>query len=186
MRLFVAMDLSDTVRAAIAKFSEKLGAEFPSARWVRIEGIHVTLKFIGEVGEERVARIEDVLSTVHSDAPVEMNFRGAGFFPDESRPRVFWIGIESTPNLAEIAAQIETQLEPLGIPRESREFEPHLTLARISESRGIDKLRHALRRNGQAEFGAVRTNEMHLYRSELGRGGAKYTRLRTFTFAKTS
>ena len=97
---------------------------------------------------------------------------------------MLWIGIDGTPNLAEIATQVEAQLEPLGIARESREFKPHLTLARISESRGIEKLREALRRMGPIEFGSVRTNEMHLYRSELGRGGAKYTRLKTFTFAK--
>ena len=115
-----------------------------------------------------------------------MNFRGTGFFPDEHRPRVFWIGIDCTPNLAEIAEQIETRLEPLGILRESREFKPHLTLSRISETRGIDKLREALRQYGAIDFGTVRTNEMHLYRSELGRGGAKYTRLKTFIFAKAN
>lgn len=186
MRLFVALDLNDAVRAEIATFCETLQAEFPSARWARIEGIHVTLKFIGEVPEESVEQIEGALSAVDSDSPVEMNFRGAGFFPNERRPRVFWIGIDATPNLAEMVARIETQLEPLGVSRESREFRPHLTLARISESRGIEKLRDALRRQGPVEFGAVRTSEMHLYQSELGRGGAKYTRLKSFAFAKAS
>ncbi len=94
MRLFVALDLSDAVRTAIAKFCETLRAEFPSARWVRSEGIHVTLKFIGEVEDDRVEKIENALSTVVSNVPVEMNFRGTGFFPNERRPRVFWIGIE--------------------------------------------------------------------------------------------
>jgi 2'-5' RNA ligase len=184
VRLFVALDLGDTVRTVMAQFCDKLRAEFPSARWVRSEGIHVTLKFIGEVSEDRVAPIENALSTVNSDAPAEMKFRGAGFFPDERRPRVFWIGIDATPNLAEIAAQIETQLEPLEIARESRGFKPHLTLARIQDSRGIEELHAALRRNGPADFGGMRTNEMHLYRSELRRGGAKYTRVKTFAFAK--
>ena len=115
MRLFVALDLSYEVRDAIAKFSEKLRAEFPWAKWARSEGIHVTLKFIGEVQDDRVAQIENALASVSSTAPIEMNFRGAGFFPDERRPRVFWIGIDSTPNFAEIAAQVETRLEPLGI-----------------------------------------------------------------------
>ncbi len=184
MRLFVALDLSDSVRAAIVKFSEELRVEFPSARWARNEGIHVTLKFIGEVQDERIPQIDNSLSMVNAATPVEMNFRRAGFFPDERRPRVFWIGIDGTPNLAEIAEQIEAHLEPLGIARESREFKPHLTLARISESHGIEKLRDALRRMGPIEFGSVCTNEMHLYRSELGRGGAKYTRLKTFAFAK--
>ena len=184
MRLFVALDLSDAVRTEIAKFCETLRAEFPSARWVRSEGIHVTLKFIGELEDDRVEKIENALSIVASNAPVEMSFRGTGFFPNERRARVFWIGIEATPNLAEIAAQVETQLEPLGIARESREFKPHLTLARIEELRGIEKLHEALRRHAPADFGTFRTNEMYLYRSELGRGGAKYTRLKTFAFAR--
>ena len=184
MRLFVALDLSDAVRSEIAKFCETLRAEFPSARWVRSEGIHVTVKFIGEVGDDRVEKIGNALSAVVSNAPVEMNFRGTGFFPNERRPRVFWIGMAATPSLAEIAAQVETQMEPLGIARESRKFKPHLTLARIEDSRGIDKLQEALRRRGPTDFGAVRTNEMYLYRSELGRGGAKYTRVKTFAFAK--
>ena len=184
MRLFVALDLSNAVRAGIANFCETLRADFPSARWVRSEGIHVTLKFIGEVSDGRVEQIEDALGTVVCNAAVEMRFRGTGFFPNEWRPRVFWIGIEATPNLAEIAAQFETMLEPLGIARESREFKPHLTLARIEETRGIEKLHDAIRRIGPVDFGTVRTNEMYLYRSELGRGGAKYTRLKTFTFAK--
>jgi 2'-5' RNA ligase len=186
MRLFVALDLSDQVRAAIAEFSEKLRAEFPSAKWARSEGMHVTLKFIGEVQDDRVPQIENALSAVNSAASVEMNFRGVGFFPDERRPRVFWIGINGTHNLAEVAAQIETGLEPLGVARESREFRPHLTLVRISDSRGIEKLRGGLRKYGALDFGTVRTNEMHLYRSELGPGGAKYTRLKTFIFAKAN
>jgi RNA 2',3'-cyclic 3'-phosphodiesterase len=183
MRLFVALDLSDAVRTALAEFCEKLRAEFPSARWVRSEGMHVTVKFIGEASGDGAAQIEDALSAVRSDAPVEMSFRGSGFFPDERRPRVFWIGIEATPNLGEIAARVETQLEPLGIAHESREFKPHLTLARFEETRGIEKLHDAMRRSAPEDFGTMRTNEMHLYQSELGRGGAKYTRVKTFVFA---
>lgn len=186
MRLFLALDLNEEVRGTIAEFSEKSRAEFPSAKWARSEGIHVTLKFIGEVQEDHLPQIEKALSGVSSNAPVKMNFRGAGFFPDERRPRVFWIGIDSTPTLGEIAAQIETKLELLGFARESREFKPHLTLARITELGGIDKLRSTIRKHGALDFGNVRTNEMHLYQSELGRGGAKYTRLKTFIFAKAN
>jgi len=184
MRLFVALDLSDSVRAALTEFCDKLRAEFPSARWVRSEGLHVTLKFIGEVKEDRLAQIENSLNAVNSTSPVEMNFHGAGFFPDARRPRVFWIGIDGSPNLAEIATQVESHLEPFGIARESREFKPHLTLTRISDTRGIEKLHDAVRRHGPADFGTVRTNEIHLYRSELGRGGAKYTRMKTVVFSK--
>jgi len=184
VRLFVALRLNHEVRSAIAQFCDKLRPEFPAARWVRTEGIHVTLNFIGEVASELQSKIESALSEVRSDAPVEMKFRGTGFFPDARRPRVFWAGIEASSNLSDVAAQIESRLEPLGIAGEAREFKPHLTLARIPESRGIEKLHDALRRIGAVNFGAVQTSEMHLYQSELGRGGAKYKCLKSFNFSR--
>ncbi|MFZ0819372.1 MAG: RNA 2',3'-cyclic phosphodiesterase [Candidatus Acidiferrales bacterium] len=183
MRLFIALDLSESVRAAISAFCEKLRRALPSARWVRPEGIHVTLKFIGELSEDRVGPIQSALEKIHSLAPVEMAFRGTGFFPNERRPRVFWAGIEASPNLARIASDIEAQLEPLGIAREAREFRPHLTLARFDELRGIEKLLAALHESAVQEFGAQKTSEMHLYESKLGRGGAQYTRVATFHFS---
>lgn len=183
MRLFVALDLNESVRDAIAQFSDKLRAAFPAARWVRPEGIHVTLKFIGEIDDPLVPRIRMALSEVRSSAPVEMIFRGVGFFPNEKRPRVFWVGIDASHNLAEIAADVENRLAPLGITPESRAFRPHITLARIDEARGLEKLHTSVRDAGAVQFGAVRTSELHLYRSELVRGGSRYTRVESFTFA---
>jgi 2'-5' RNA ligase len=184
VRLFVALDLSEPVRATLSTFCEKLRRAFPAARWVRPEGIHVTLKFIGEVNQDRVGPIQAALERIHSDAPVELHFHGTGFFPNERRPRVFWVGIEASPNLTQIASEVESQLEPLGIPRESREFRPHLTLARIEESRDIDKLRTALQEAGPQEFGTIRTFEMYLYESKISRGGAQYPRVATFPFVR--
>lgn len=186
MRLFVALDLSGPVRAAITQFCDKLRRAFPSARWVRPEGIHVTLKFIGETAEDKMGPIRETLAAIRSPAPVDMKFRGVGFFPDERRPRVFWVGIHASPNLAEIAAEVESRLAALGIAPESRPFRPHLTLARLDSAHGIEKLRAVLEETGDVEFGTVHTGEMYLYRSELGRGGARYTRLETFAFARLS
>jgi 2'-5' RNA ligase len=183
VRLFVALDLSESVRAAISAFCEKLRLAIPAARWVRPEGIHVTLKFIGEVNDDRVRPIQSALGKIHSAAPAEMSFRGTGFFPNDRRPRVFWIGIDASPNLAQIASKIEAQLEPLGIAREARDFSPHLTVARFDNLRGIEKLHAALRESGPREFGAVKTSEMVLYQSKPGRGGAQYTRVATFQFS---
>ncbi len=183
MRLFVALDLGESVRAAILAFCEKLRRALPAARWVRPEGIHVTLKFIGEVEEDRVAPIQSALEKIHSAAPVEMIFRGTGFFPNERRPRVFWVGIDASPKLPQIASEIEARLEPFGIARETREFRPHLTLARFDDFRSIEKLHAPLRESGAQEFGAVKTSDMHLYQSKLGPNGAQYTRLATFHFS---
>jgi 2'-5' RNA ligase len=177
------MDLTDAVRAAIVRYCDGLRKAFPSARWVKPDGMHVTLKFIGEVNADKVHGIGAALGEIRSPLPVDMTFQGVGFFPTERRPRVFWIGIAHSPNLAEIAAGIESRLEPLGITGETRAFHPHLTLARLEDSRGVEKLHAAIRGAGPAEFGDVRASEMHLYQSELKPGGAQYARLASFRLA---
>ncbi len=187
MRLFVAIDIAEATRGALARLIQQLRPACPGARWVRVGGLHVTLKFIGEAAEEKRAGIEAALSAARTGAgpaPVELNFRGMGFFPGERRPRVLWAGIEATANLAELAAQIEARLEPLGLPRESREFHPHLTLARFDSPQGLAQL-HAMiaklrETPGALDFGRAMAREFHLYRSELERGGAVYTRLASF------
>lgn len=176
------MDLNDSVREAILRFCERLRPLCPTAKWVRVEGMHVTLKFLGEINEPLLAKIPQALADVRSNGPVEMNFRGTGFFPSPGRPRVLWIGIAASPNLAEIAAEIESRLEPLGIPRESREFKPHLTLARLESPQGLDALRRELESAAGIEFGSIRTAEFYLYQSQLQRGGSRYMRLKTFRF----
>jgi 2'-5' RNA ligase len=182
LRVFVALEIPADVRGAIAALQRKLEPECRGARWVRPDGIHVTLKFIGEAAPEKVEHIKSELSGVRAASAVRIAFRGAGFFPNERHPRVFWAGIEATPNLAELAAEIESRLERLGIPRESRDFRPHLTLARFKSEEGLPRLRAALAGAGPLEFGSMETTEMHLIQSRLERGGAVYTRLATFIF----
>src|SRR3974390_3330681 len=97
MRLFVAMDIPDEVRRSVAALALKLRPLCKQARWVRIGGAHVTLKFIGEAPAEQAERIKTALAAVHISAPVEIRFRGAGFFPNERRPRVLWAGVEGGP-----------------------------------------------------------------------------------------
>ncbi len=186
MRVFVALDIPDEVRQALGSLVAQLERTCRGARWVRVAGLHLTLKFIGEVQPEMVERIQAELATIRLAAPVEMTFRDVGFFPNERRPRVFWVGISATPNLAELAGEIERRLEPLGIPREQRAFRPHLTLARFKSAEGLERLREALQSLGQLEFGATRTGEVHLYRSQLKPGGAEYTRLKTFSFVSSA
>jgi len=184
MRLFVAMDIPEDVRAALEVLAIKLRIACRHARWTRIEGLHVTLKFIGETPSEKVAEIEAALATLPSHAPIPLNFRGLGFFPNERRPRVLWAGIEAGPELAALAAEVETALHPLGIPREERPFSPHLTLARFDTPRGLYALRDTVEKAGPLEFGGTIAKEFYLYQSVLKRGGAEYTRLATFSFTE--
>jgi RNA 2',3'-cyclic 3'-phosphodiesterase len=184
MRLFVAIDFPDTVRTALRELMDKLRHETHGARWVRPEGMHVTLKFLGETGEKKVPGIRAALAQIHSADAVEMHFRGLGFFPNERRPRVLWCGIAASPNLAELAAGVETALEPLGFARESRAFVPHLTLARFPSPGGHQKLVRAAEELKEYDFGSTRESQMYLYQSVLHPGGAEYTRLESFSFLK--
>lgn len=186
MRLFVALDIPDETRAAVSKLIAQLAPLCRGAKWVRVEAMHLTLKFIGEQPEEKVPRIEKELTAVRSPAAVQLRFAGTGFFPNPRSPRVFWAGIHASSNLAALAAEIERRLEPLGIPREQRAFTPHLTLARFNSTAGLSHLREALERLGLPEFGSATISEFHLYRSQLQRGGAVYTRLATFPFVVAS
>lgn len=186
MRVFVALDIPEEVRQAIGEHIVRWEKVCRGARWVRVEGLHVTLKFIGEVQPEMVERIATHLVTIRLTAPVEMSFREVGFFPNERHPRVFWVGITATPNLGELAAEVEQRLESLGIPREQRPFRPHLTIARFKSEDGLNRLRESVLKAGPLEFGSTRTGELHLYRSHLKPGGAEYTRLKTFSFASSA
>lgn len=188
MRLFVALEIPSAVRENLATLMTELNAlekqsSGKKARWVRPENLHVTLKFIGETALDKLKGIVAALSTVRSGQPAELRFRGLGFFPNEKRPRVLWAGIAASPNLAAIAGDIEQQLEPLGFPREKRDFTPHLTLARFNPPGLSETLRAAVRENAERDFGALGAGDFHLIESQLKPSGAEYTTLHSFPFA---
>ncbi len=184
VRLFVALDLTEEIREALREPIAKLKPLGKNARWAHPEGIHVTLKFIGHVDASKLDAIRAALGTVQSNAAVEMQIRGVGFFPDERRPRVFWCGIEASANLAPLAAEIERALEPLGIPREERKFAPHLTLARLKDSHGVDNLVRATEEMKSRVFGSARACEFHLFESMTKPSGAEYRKIESYAFVK--
>ena len=190
MRLFVALEIPAKVRDEFAALINELRAADSSfsknrARWVRPENLHVTLKFIGHVDTGKLDGIRAALAEVRFDDPVEMRFRGLGFFPNAKRPRVFWAGMEASPNMAPLAAEIDTRLKKLGITSEAREYAPHLTLARFDPPGISDGLSEIAQQNVAREFGAARTGEFHLFESKTRASGAEYVRLSSFPFAKT-
>jgi len=190
MRLFVALDLPEEVRQSFRDLIAALKRDCPGVRWVRPEGIHVTLKFIGITDDKNLEAICTALSFIASDAPVEMRFQGLGFFPNERQPRVVWCGVEASANLATLATAVGRSLEPGGVPPESRPFVPHLTLARVEPGKistaEVQKLSQAARAIGVKVFGSIRETKFYLFESILEPGGAQYRRLREFPFVKGS
>ncbi|HKS83625.1 MAG TPA: RNA 2',3'-cyclic phosphodiesterase [Candidatus Acidoferrales bacterium] len=184
MRLFVAIDFPDAVREAIRGLIAQLKPESRSARWVRPEGMHITLKFLGETDPSRLGSIRSALSAIQSSQPVEMRFRALGFFPNERRPRVLWIGVEASPILAALAADADRALASIGFAPESRAFVPHLTLARFQSPKGTESLVRKAGELKDAEFGSTRESQFYLFQSILKPSGAEYRRLETFAFVR--
>lgn len=184
MRLFVALEIPASVRGALGEVSARLRPRAGrGVRWSDPSGIHLTLKFIGEIEAGAVQRIRGALAGIHRDHPVEVVFRGLGWFPTARHPRVLWAGVEGGSGLAELAGEMERVLEPLGIARESRNFQPHLTLARVKSEAGLDDLRRETERLGAPEFGRTTYSEFDLMESRLRPQGAVYTRVERFAFA---
>jgi RNA 2',3'-cyclic 3'-phosphodiesterase len=184
MRLFVALDVPEETHRVLGALMKSFGSVCHGARWVRPEGIHVTLKFIGHIADEKLSDIQERLSQVSFRPSIDVVFRKFGFFPNEKHPRVFFVGIEAGAQLAALAEEIESRLEPLEIAKESRAFQPHLTLARFKNSEGLPELRKKIASLPTQDFGGGAATEFHLYQSVLQSGGAVYTRLLTYRFAQ--
>lgn len=188
MRLFVALDIDENIRGKIARFIEGVREFSPDARWVRPESLHVTLKFIGEQPDPE--EIKRALSKI-SCTPFGVACRGYGFFPTAKSARVFWVGIESGPQLANLAKSVDETLIPLGIARETHAFSPHLTLTRTGSGRPARDTKDRPNRNFQRlqeklaalpapEFGTMTAREFFLYQSQLSPSGSRYTKIATF------
>src|SRR5258708_36298678 len=111
MRLFVALEIPSAVRENLTALLKSLRAVSPQTRWVRPENLHVTLKFIGEAPETKLAAIRGALAAARSDQPVTLDFRGLGFFPNDKHPRVFWAGIAASANRQTLSADIDKGTE---------------------------------------------------------------------------
>jgi 2'-5' RNA ligase len=194
MRLFVAIDIDDTIRANILRFVEGVQGLAPDARWVQPQSLHITLKFIGETPEQAITPMKDALGSIR-DSAFEMAFRGFGFFPSSRAARVFWIGIEAGAELHRLASGVDSALGRLGIAKEEHAYQPHLTLARRGSAaprRGrnersdtaFERLREKLTAAPDPDFGTMRVEEFFLYRSQLSPGGSKYTKMAKFEFAR--
>jgi 2'-5' RNA ligase len=182
MRLFIAVAVPPDISSAIATLIQELRPVAPQAKWVRTENMHITLKFIGGTDPGNLHRIQSALASIRSDQPVILEFRGVGFFSSEKRPRVLWIGTESSPNLKTLAADIDHALHQLGFPLENRPFTPHLTLARFNIPGLPPKLAAASKENATRSFGSLTAREFHLIESTLKSTGAEYTTLHSFPF----
>jgi 2'-5' RNA ligase len=184
VRSFVAVDLGAPVKTQLGVLQHELKARTPAGavRWVPPDAVHLTLKFLGDVPEERVGEIVAALQRVCGPlAPLSFSVAGAGCFPNLRRPNVVWVGVEDPSGaLRALQAAVEKALNPLGFPPENRPFKPHLTLGRTQRNAPGEDLRAVGERVGAlavGTLGQVDVREILLMRSDLLPGGARYTPL---------
>jgi len=179
VRLFAAIELDETTRAAIAAEQQRLIRAFGDAagslRLVKPDHMHLTLVFMGEIADERARPIVEAMDKRFALDPFVMEFGGAGVFPPHGAPRVLWVGIvQGAAEAIALQAAVADRLAPLGIEKEARPFRPHLTLARWREGRRADRPRLA----GESRTVARTSVEcVTLYQSRLSSAGPSYTAL---------
>ena len=180
MRAFVAIDLPESLRQTLGNEQARFRTLCPDARWMRPEGIHLTLKFLGEISDQQVAHVKEALRRIGPFETFRVQAKGFGFFPDARRPRVFWVGVDAPPALAQLAASVEDTLRPLGFPSENRPFSPHLTLARFKIPRSQPRIQALLTEQGNTPLGAFDVSEFFLWESKLSPHGSEYRKIDRF------
>jgi RNA 2',3'-cyclic 3'-phosphodiesterase len=185
MRLFVAVDLDDAVRAAVQRSTVALRQRLERLRtasrlgWVGPDRMHLTLVFLGEVSESIGGDIAARLASPVAVSPFSIRIGHVGMFPPSGRPRVLWLAVEDgLDELRRLHREVLNRLEGLEFAREARAFSPHLTLARFREP-GTVAERQALADVELPSFGASRVDHVTLYQSRLSPKGPTYLPVRT-------
>jgi 2'-5' RNA ligase len=178
IRTFIAVSISEKAREAVTEMINSLQNFSSGIRWVKPENMHLTLKFLGDVEEEKLPELEEALK-LSAEKIKRFNYElvNVGCFPNYKRPRVLWVGVEDSENqLLPLHQNIESEFIKLGFPKESRKFKPHLTVARVKDFR---KCESAISKFKGYNFGSYKNDvgEVVLMKSDLFPSGAKYTKL---------
>jgi len=182
MRTFIAIELDKTIKDSVSALIQKLDTGGRNFRWIKPQGMHLTLKFLGEVSEDKITEVKSVLGSIAKDySRFPLSLKETGTFPPAARvPRVVWIGIEKNESLQNIQARVEKELHNIRFPKEKRKYHPHLTLGRIKGLQNIETVMETLNKYKEAEFGGMTVSKITLFKSTLKPTGAEYTILSEF------
>ena len=182
MRIFTGLDLPEGVIGSLQSSISALRPAAPLIGWTQAEDLHITTKFVGEWPAARLDEVKSVLAEVPRKGPIPIRIEGVGWFPNPNSPRVFWAAVHAPESLQALAADTDRATAKLGVEPESREFRPHLTLARIKQVSNPAPLRQAAAGLGSLNFGSLVAQSFFLYLSEPSATskGSKYTKLAEF------
>ncbi len=178
MRVFIAVELPNEIRQSLGDVQRALRSLTNSSRWVAPESIHITLKFLGEVPDQRIGDIHSAITGL-TWKPFNVTVRGVGFFPGTRSPRIFWAGMEA-PTMQDLAEQLDTRMQRLGFEGEKRAFWPHITLARARGTRIDASLVNAAEEYKDHEFGSFAVDRLFLFKSTLKPSGPVYEKLKEY------
>lgn len=178
MRLFAAIDIEPEVMQRIEQIQKRIQRQLNLARrdvkWVRPDQIHLTLKFLGEVRDDAVTQVCDIITRAAAETEgFELQVQGVGVF---GRPvRIVWAGIEPCPALMKLQAKLENEYEAIGWKKESRAFTGHLTICRVKNASAGRKIAGIIEAYQDEAFGPVSVDKLVLYESHLSPAGPEYS-----------
>ncbi len=186
IRCFIAVDLPENLKAEISRLQSDLRSVVPEIRWTKASGIHLTLKFLGEIPHDQVEVVRESLNGIGTvTRPFKITVRDLGAFPSQHKPRVLWLGLEQGIDnpLFKLHEWIDLRLTSLGFEREKRRFSPHLTLARIRDPHPVEPLWQYIAEHPfpSHEF---RVESVVFMRSRLLPGGAQYRLIENYPLAE--
>ena len=179
MRCFISITLPEEIKRGMTAIQGRLRASGADVSWTRPEGMHLTLKFLGEVEEKILPEMEAALNAaVRGRSSFFLKVSGIGTFPDIRRPRVIWIALkEHGNNLIRLQRGVEEKFNEIGFPQEDRDFTPHITLGRIRSQKNVEKLLSLIEKEKDVELNGFDASCVHLMQSQLKPTGAVYTEL---------
>lgn len=184
LRAFVAIELPEPILKRCREIGEQLRDLRLEGRVAKPQSIHLTLKFLGRIEEDRLQELGEILShTARGFTSFGLRLEGLEVFPHLRRPRVVWVGVRASEELNRLQREVEDRLEEVGFAKEERDFHPHLTLIRLKSQKNVLELVRFLQSEaGNEGLGEIRVDALHLYQSILKPGGAEYRKLLTAQF----
>lgn len=178
MRCFIAIEVAEKVKTALAELQKELKGCNADIRWIKPENIHLTLKFLSNVDEKMLGKIKSKLkNTCNKYNGFTLEVKSMGLFPDKRRPRVLWVDIRDNNSLTGLQRDIDEEMASIGFGKEDRRFSPHLTIGRFKSSTGIEALYDKILLHKDDNFGLVDVRFVSLMESRLNPSGAEYSRI---------